>query len=114
VVSHAIDTEGTGASGASLLACGAALRDCGTQLAHAGGLATRGVGADHPALAATLGEFVAAHLAAVEVLAAACSGLGRGLTWAAQSAHETELAIAGDLGARGMAAPSGPLGRPSR
>ncbi|MDV3222482.1 hypothetical protein [Intrasporangium sp.] len=113
-MSYAIDTEGAGASGATLLASGAALRDCGTLLAHAGGLAQRGVGADHPALAATLREFVTAHLAAVEVLAAACAGLGRGLTWAAQSAHETELAVASGLGARGMAAPGATLRGPDR
>lgn len=113
-MSYAIDTEGTGASGATLLASGAALRDCGTLLAHTGGLAQRGVGADHPALTAALREFVATHLAAVEVLAATSAALGKGLAWAAQSAHETELAVASDLGARGMAAPAATLRGPDR
>lgn len=113
-MSFAIDTEGTDATGTTLLSSGAELRDCGTTLAHAGGLAQRGVASDDPALAAALREFVSTHLAAVEVLASACAGLGRDLTWAAQSAHEVELSVAADLGAHGMAAPLGPSAGPAR
>lgn len=47
-------------------------------------------------------EFVTAHQAALVTIASACGGLGRSLTWAAQSAHELELSTAADFGLRGI------------
>lgn len=104
-MTYAIDTEGTRAVGATLVTTGTQLRDCGTTFAYAGGLARRGVACDHPTLSAALHGFVTTHLAAIEVIASACTGLGRNLSWAAQSAHQVELSVAADLGLNGAPAP---------
>ncbi len=104
-MTYAIDTAGTGRVGSTLLTSGEELRDCGTALAYAGGLARRGVASDYAGLAVALESFVATHLIAIEVLATGCSALARNLTWTAQSAHEAELAVANDLGRQGAIPP---------
>lgn len=104
-MSYAIDTEGTRGVGATLVTTGAELRDCGTTFAYAGGLARRGAADDHPMLPAALHEFVTTHLAAIEVIASACTGLGRNLSWSGQAAHQVELSVAADLGWQGAPAP---------
>lgn len=96
---YAIDTDGTRAVGSTLRTGGAELRDCGTTFAYAAGLARLGAADSQPGLARAVHDFTTTHLALIEAVAAACSGLGRDLTWAAQSAHEVELAVAADLGA---------------
>ncbi|MDN5795726.1 MAG: hypothetical protein L0H79_08240 [Intrasporangium sp.] len=108
---YAIDTEGTTAVGGTLRATCVELRECGTAFAHAGGLVRRGVAADHPALPRVVDDFVTTHLAAITAVASACGGLGRSLTWAAQSAHEVELSTAADFGLRGIGAT--PAGSPT-
>ena len=87
-MTYAIDTEGTGHVGSALLSSGRELRDCGTAFAYAGGLAQRGVAADHAAVGGAVERFVTTHLAAIEVIASATSALAGNLTWAAQSAHQ--------------------------
>ena len=109
-MSYAIDTEGTRGVGSTLLTTGLELRDCGTAFAYAGGLVRSGIGADHPALPAAIADFVATHQAALEAIAAACSGLGQRLTWAAQSGHEVEISVATGLGLRGAVAPGDSVG----
>jgi hypothetical protein len=104
-VTYAIDTEGTVRVGSALLTSGAELRDCGTAFAYAGGLAQRGVAADHAALAGAVERFVATHLAAIEGIASATSALARDLSWAAQSTHQVELSVAADLGRQGAIPP---------
>jgi hypothetical protein len=100
---YAIDTDGTGRVGSTLLTTGAELRDCGTTFAYAAGLARRGVDADQPALTAALQDFLETHLTALELITSACEALAGNLTWAARSAHEAELAAAAQIGARGLA-----------
>lgn len=104
-MTYAIDTEGTGRVGSQLLTSGAELRDCGTGLAYAGGLAQRGVATDHAALAGAVQAFVDTHLTAIEVLASGFSALARDLTWTAQSAHQVELSVAAELGRQGAIPP---------
>ncbi len=101
-MAYAIDTEGTQGVGSTLRTTSVRLRECGTAFANAGGLARRGVAADHPALPRAVGDFVEVHQAALDAIASACGGLGLSLTWAAQSAHEVELATAADFGMRGV------------
>lgn len=47
-------------------------------------------------------------------IAAASAGLGRDLTWAAQSAHQAEVAVAGSLGAAGALPPTDSRGVPAQ
>lgn len=100
-MAYAIDTEGAQGVGTTLRTSCAELRECGTAFAHAGGLLRRGVADDHPALPGAVEDFIATHLAALVAIASGCGGLGRSLTWAAQSAHEVEVATAADFGLRG-------------
>jgi hypothetical protein len=103
-MAYAIDTEGAAGVGTTLRTSCLELRECGTAFAHAGGLLRHGVGADHPALARAVEDFVTTHQAALVAVAAACGGLGRNLSWAAQSAHALELSTAADFGLRGVGA----------
>ena len=111
-MSYAIDTDGTGALGSTLRASGSELRDCATTFAYAAGLARRGIASDHVGLAQSLYEFATTHLAVIEALAAASAALGRDLTWAALSAHEAEVAVAGALGAAVAQPPTDSRGVP--
>ena len=109
-MSYAIDTEGTRGVGTTLLTTGDELRSCGTTFAYAGGLARAAVGSDHPALPGVLAHFVATQQVLLDELASACSGLGKALTWAAQSGHEVEVSVAAELGLRGAPAPEDSFG----
>ncbi|HKX66668.1 MAG TPA: hypothetical protein VJN29_05530 [Intrasporangium sp.] len=111
-MSYSIDTDGTRRLGSSLRASGSELRDCATTFAYAAGLAGRGIAVDHVGLAQSLHEFGTTHLAVIEALAAASAALARDLTWAAQSAHEAEVAVAGALGAAGAQPPMDSRGAP--
>jgi hypothetical protein len=108
-MSYAIDTWGTRQVGSTLLTTGDELRDCGTTLAYAAGLARRGVAADHPALTASVQDVLDTHRTALELITTGCAALGGSLTWAARSAHEVELSAALELGARGLAGSADPL-----
>lgn len=99
-MTYRIDTDGTGGVGSTLRTTAAELRECGVTFAYAGGLVAGGVATDHPTLRRAVDEFVATHLAAIVAIASASGGLGRGLTWAAQSAHEVELSTAAALGSQ--------------
>lgn len=113
-MAYAIDTTGATGVGSTLRTSASELRACGTAFAHAGGLARRGVAADHLGLSRAVEDFVATHQAALIALASACGALGRNLSWAAQSAHEVELSTAADYGLRGVAvAPEAVRSRPS-
>jgi hypothetical protein len=107
---YAIDTGGTRQVGSTLLTTGDELRDCGTALAYAAGLARRAVAADHLALTASVQDFLDTHRTALELITTACAALGGGLTWAARSAHEVELSAALELGTRGLIGSPDPLG----
>lgn len=113
-MSYAIDTDGTGRVGSTLLTTGAELRDCGATFAYAAGLAQRGVAADQPALTASLGDFLETHLTALELITTACGALAGNLTWAARSAHEAELAAAVHIGTFGLATEGAPTGSRDR
>ena len=110
-MSYAINTDGTQALGSTLRTSGSELRDCATTLAYAAGLARRGIAGDHVGLAQSLHEFATTHLAVVEAVAAVSAALGRDLTWAAQSAHRAEVAVAGSLGAAGAQSPTDSRGK---
>lgn len=113
-MSYAIDTDGAGRLGSTLLTTGAELRDCGATFAYAAGLAQRGVGADQPALTASLQDFVEMHLRALELITTACEALAGQLTWAARSAHQVELAAAVQIGACGLTTAGAPTGSGDR
>lgn len=100
VMTYRIDTDGTGSVGSTLRTTAVELRECGVAFSYAGGLVASGVAADHLTLRRAVDEFVATHLAAIVAIASASGGLGRGLTWAAQSAHEVELSTAAALGSQ--------------
>ena len=111
-MSYTIDTDGTRALGSTLRLSGSELRDCATTFAYAAGLARRAIAADHVGLAQSLHEFTTTHLAVLEAVAAACAALARDLTWAAQSAHDVEVAVAAELGALGGPPPRDSHGVP--
>lgn len=104
-MSYAIDTDGTQTLGSTLRTSGSELRDCATSFAYAAGLARRGIVTDRVGLAHSLHEFATTHLAVLEAFAAASAALARDLTWAAQSAHDVEVAVAAELGAVGAQPP---------
>lgn len=105
---YAIDTDGTGQVGSTLLTTGAELRDCGTTFAYAAGLGRRGTADDQPMLSASLQDFLDTHLTTLELITTACEALAGKLTWAARSAHELDLAAAAEIGARGPLAVQAP------
>ncbi len=106
-MSYAIDTDGTGQVGTTLLTTGTELRDCSTALAYAAGLASRGAADDQPLLTAALHDFLAIHLRALAGMAVGFEALAGRLTWTALSSHEVELRAAAHVGARGLPAVDG-------
>ena len=111
-MSYTIDTDGTRALGFTLRTSGSELRNCATTFAYAAGLARRGIAADHVGLAQSLQEFATTHLAVLDAVAGAFAALARDLTWAAQSAHDVEVAVAAELGALGGPPPRDSHGVP--
>jgi len=107
-VRYDIDPQATVAVGATLFSSDVALRAEMVAAGNAGGLARYAL-ADHdePRLREAVDSFVRAHLAVIEMAAAASGVLGRKLTLAAQSAHEVEVSTAVELGASGHFAPTG-------
>jgi hypothetical protein len=111
-VSYTIDTDRTRALGSTIRKSGSELRDCATTFAYAAGLARRGIVTDHVGLAQSLYEFTTTHLTVLEAVAQASAALARDLTWAAQSAHDVEVAAAAGLGALGAPPPKDSHGVP--
>jgi hypothetical protein len=102
-----MDAEVTQVVGATLFSSDLGLREGAVALANASGLAVHALADADPQLREAVRAFVHAHLVVVEMAAAASAGLGRKLNWAAQSAHEIEVAVAGELGTAGRFAPTG-------
>ncbi|GAA6525203.1 hypothetical protein IDVR_09980 [Intrasporangium sp. DVR] len=91
--------------GLSLYSSDDVLRHCAVTTAHAGRLAVHALADEDVHLRETVDRFVRTHLEVLDVSAAASAAIGRKLSWARQSAHETELEAAAALGRSGLPVP---------